>query len=133
MRSIPTAFLLAALAASAEAQPTAVGSVATQSVTVELSSFRFTPATITLHHGQPWRLHLVNRSHGQHNFAAPEFFNASTLAPEDRGKVVGGRISLADEQAVDVVVTPNAPGAYPLRCTHFMHTAFGMTGRIVVD
>ena len=30
-------------------------------------------------------------------------------------------------------ITPNKPGTYDLDCTHFVHSALGMTGKIVVQ
>ena len=46
-------------------------------------------------------------------------FSASTIAPEDKSG--GGRL------------TPNRAGTYPLTCSHFLHTTFGMKGTIVVQ
>jgi len=74
-------------------------------------------------------LHLVNSSRGGHNFAAPEFFSAASGVS---GPVSGGKVELRGHQTVDVRVTP-ARGHYRLRCTHTMHTAFGMSGEIVVE
>ena len=98
-------------------------------VEVRLSNFAFTPRTIRLRAGQPVTLHLVNTSRGGHNFAAPEFFAAASgvSGPVQRGKVELGR-----GQSVDVRLTP-ARGHYRLRCTHTMHTAFGMSGEIEVE
>jgi uncharacterized cupredoxin-like copper-binding protein len=103
-----------------------------QVISVELSSFRFTPAEIALRQGQPYRLHLVNASGGGHDFAAPEFFAASTIAPHDRGLVVAGKVKLAGKQSVDLVLTPEKAGTYALRCTHFLHSSMGMNGQISV-
>ena len=104
-----------------------------QVVSVELSSFRFAPAEIALRHGQAYRLHLVNASSGGHDFAAPEFFAASSVAAGDRGLVVDGKVKLAGKQTVDVVLTPEKAGTYALRCTHFLHSGLGMSGRITVQ
>ena len=108
-------------------------SPAEQTVTVVLSSFKFTPVTLTLQHGRAYRLHLSNMSSGGHNFAAKEFFAASTIAPEDRGKIANGKVDLAGGGSVDIRLVPNATGTYRLRCSHFMHSGFGMTGTIVVQ
>ena len=51
-----------------------------RTVEVQLSSFDFTPSTINLHAGQAVTLHLVNSGNGGHNFSAPEFFAAATVA-----------------------------------------------------
>ena len=116
---LPIAFVMA----PAAAQPAA------QTVEVTLSNFDFTPSTIHLHAGQPVVLHLVNSAHGGHNFAAPEFFAAASGVS---GPVTDGKVEVHGNQSVDVHVTP-ARGHYHLRCTHTMHTAFGMSGEIEVE
>jgi plastocyanin len=121
MRAYVFAFLLALpVAASAQAPAT---------VEVQLSSFDFTPSNIHLRAGQPVVLHLVNTGNGGHNFAAPEFFAAAAGVS---GPVAGGAVEVRGHQSVDVTLTP-ARGSYHLRCTHTMHTAFGMRGEIVVE
>lgn len=103
-------------------------------IEVALANFKFLPATITLHHGQRYVLHLANQASGGHDFAAPEFFAAATVSPEDSGKIAKGRVALGAGESVDLHLTaPTSPGRYILRCTHFMHAAFGMKGSIVVD
>lgn len=118
------AFLsLLALPAVTAAQPPA------RTVEVSLSNFDFAPSTIRLRAGEPVVLHLVNTAHGGHNFAAPEFFAAASAVS---GPVNRGKIELHGNETVDVRVTP-ARGHYHLRCTHTMHTAFGMSGEIEVE
>lgn len=104
-----------------------------QIVSVELSSFKFSPSDLRLHHGQSYRLHLVNTSGGGHDFSAPEFFAASSISAGDRGSVVDGKVKLAGKQTVDITLTPGKAGIYALRCSHFLHSGMGMNGRIVVD
>ena len=74
-------------------------------------------------------LHLVNSGGGGHNFAAPEFFAA---AEGVAGPVERGRVEVAGHRSVDIRLTP-ARGSYRLRCTHMLHTSFGMTGQILVE
>lgn len=100
-----------------------------RSVEVSLSNFDFTPNTIHLRAGEPVVLHLVNSGRGGHNFAAPEFFAAASGVS---GPVTSGKVEVGGHRAVDVRVTP-ARGHYRLRCTHTMHTAFGMSGEIDVE
>ena len=102
---------------------------APQRIEVQLSSFDFTPSTIRLSAGRPVVLHLVNSGGGGHNFAAPEFFAA---AQGVEGPVERGRVEVPGRQSVDIRLTP-ARGTYRLRCTHTLHTSFGMTGEIVVE
>jgi plastocyanin len=127
------AALAIALASQAPAEMLAAQAALPQVVAVELSSFRFAPAELKLRHGQAYRLHLVNTSGGGHDFAAPEFFAASSIAVPDRALVVDGKVKLAGKQSVDIVLTPGKAGTYPLRCTHFLHSSMGMSGRIIVE
>ncbi len=122
------ALLLAAGPGVGLAQPTEP-----HSLTVELSSFKFTPAVMTLRKGEPYHIRFVNTSGGGHDFVAKEFFAASTLSPEDAAKVHGGEIELSGGEAVEITATPNAAGTYKSHCSHFMHSSFGMKGRIVVQ
>lgn len=99
-------------------------------VDVALSSFKFTPATITLDHGKTYLLHFTNTSDGKHNFTAKRFFAAAKSAG---GKLpANGSVALAGGQSADVEIVAPAPGRYEITCTHFMHSTFGMKGEIVV-
>lgn len=93
-------------------------------VEIVLANFSFTPSALHLKAGQPVTLHFVNQGSGGHNFSAPEFFHAAGVVP-------GGKIDLKKGESRDVALTPRA-GHYDVRCTHFLHTSFGMTGTIDV-
>jgi uncharacterized cupredoxin-like copper-binding protein len=86
---------------------------------------------VHLPQGQPVVLHLVNTGRGGHNFAAPEFFAAATIDPEDAGKIVHGADEVPGHGAVDDHLVGVA-GHYALRCTHPLHSSFGMHGEIDV-
>ncbi|MEQ1687938.1 MAG: cupredoxin domain-containing protein [Sphingopyxis sp.] len=122
------ALLSLGLTASATAQQTSDEAT----VTITLTSFAFTPEVTTLEHGQRYVLHLTNTSGGGHNFAAPEFFAAATIAPADRAKINRGRVEVEGHESVNIHFTAPAAGNYALHCTHFLHTSFGMRGSIVV-
>ena len=122
MRALLPALLLA-LPAAALAQPQA------RTVEVQLSSFEFAPNEIRLRAGEPIVLHLVNGGRGGHNFSAPQFFAAASGVS---GPVRGGAVEVGSHASADVRLTP-ARGHYRLRCTHTLHTAFGMTGTITVE
>jgi uncharacterized cupredoxin-like copper-binding protein len=121
MRALLFAVLLS-LPALAAGQPPRI-------VEVRLSSFDFTPNEIRLRAGEPIVLHLVNPGRGGHNFAAPQFFAAASGVS---GPVADGAVEVGSHASADVRLTP-ARGRYRLRCTHTLHTAFGMTGEIVVE
>ncbi len=125
MRSmiIPLAALMATPAAAAN-----------EAVTVTLTNFHFTPMALKFHHGQAYTLHIVNASGSGHSFAAPEFLAASTMTAAERAKAPGGKIELSGGESADLHLTaPARPGSYKLKCSHFLHASFGMTGEITVD
>jgi len=101
-------------------------------VTVRLSSFDFSPATIRLRAGQPVVLRLVNSGKGGHNFAAPAFFAAARIDPQSAPLVRRGAVEVGSRRSVEVGLVPSA-GRYRLRCTHLLHSTFGMSGEIVVE
>ena len=98
-------------------------------VEVDLSNFAFGPKTIQLQGGVPIVLKLVNTASGGHNFSAPQLFAAARGVS---GPVRRGAVEVPGHQSVDIRLTP-ARGSYRLRCTHTLHTAFGMTGTITVE
>jgi uncharacterized cupredoxin-like copper-binding protein len=100
-------------------------------VPIELSSFKFTPKTITLHHGQHYVLHFSNTSGGGHDFVARSFFAAARL--DTPQSVKDGKVALDGGESADIGLTAPQPGRYEAHCSHFMHATFGMTGTIVVD
>lgn len=100
-------------------------------VSVTLSNFKFDPATVQLRAGAPTILHLVNSASGGHSFSAPQFFAAARVTPASQALVKNGTVDVPKHSAVDVELTP-AAGQYPLKCSHMLHSTFGMKGSIVV-
>lgn len=123
------ALLLLPLVLAVSGAVTGQAAAGVRTVEVQLSSFDFAPQTIRLKAGEPVVLHLVNTGRGGHNFAAPQFFAAATGVS---GPVERGRVEVKGHQSADVRLTP-ARGTYKLRCTHTLHSAFGMKGSIVVE
>lgn len=99
---------------------------------IMLSNFKFEPSSIRLKAGQPVRLHLVNRSPGEHDFAAKEFFAAAKIRPRDAAAVAQGRVAVEQNATRDVTLVP-AAGRYRFRCSNILHRLLGMSGEIVVD
>ncbi|WP_019833520.1 cupredoxin domain-containing protein [Sphingomonas sp. PR090111-T3T-6A] len=126
----PALLAVALLAPMSNAQPPEW--TGAQTVSVELSNFKFTPATLTLQHGVVYRLRLSNTSSGGHDFVAKEFFAGASIAPEDRAKIRNGGIDVDGKETVEVRLVAGQPGTYKSHCSHFMHSSFGMTGTIVV-
>ncbi|PTQ11594.1 copper-binding protein [Sphingomonas oleivorans] len=102
-------------------------------IEIDLSNFKYTPETIRLRQGQPYLFHFANRSSGGHNFTAKAFFAAATVAPEDSKLILNGKIELDGGKTADIRLIAPGPGSYEVHCSHFMHSALGMTGRIVVE
>lgn len=98
-------------------------------IEVRLTNFDFSPSAIRLAAGRPVVLHLVNEGGGGHNFSAPQFFAA---AADVSGPVRRGAVEVPGHRSVDIRLTP-ARGTYRLRCTHTLHSAFGMNGQITVE
>jgi len=132
MRFSPRSILLLACLLPCAAWAQAPDWSHARSIGVELSSFRFTPATLELEQGVPYRLHLTNRASGGHDFSAPALFAASIVAPQDSARIQDGRIELDGRDSADIRFVPTRPGRYAIRCTHFMHGMFGMTGTVTV-
>src|SRR2546430_184874 len=103
-----------------------------QPMHISLTSYAFTPATISLKAGTTYRLHLTNESRKSHDFSAAEFFAASTVAPDDRAKIEDdSEVEVGAGKSADITLTPNRAGTYPLSCSHFLHAMLGMKGTIV--
>jgi uncharacterized cupredoxin-like copper-binding protein len=139
MRILPPLALTIALAGCATSRTiaprveSAAGAFAAAApVEIGLENFNFTPASIHLRAGRPYRLELHNAAGGGHDFSAPEFFAAARVAPGDAAKVAHGEVELTAGKSVTVHVIP-AAGRYKLVCTHLGHALLGMRGEIVVD
>lgn len=135
LKSAVSTFLLTfCLSGAAVAQPAAsVDWQKAQVVEVVMTNYAFTPKSLRLRRGVPYRLHFVNSGSSGHDFTSPEFFSAVLVAPDDRAKVDGDEIEVAEGQAVDVKILPERSGAYRFHCSHFLHAMFGMTGEVAVE
>lgn len=120
------------LAALALAAATPAMAQVPQTVEVHLVSFKFTPATINLVHGQSYVLKLVNDSGSGHSFGAKDFFTAATVAAPDRALIDKGAVEVPGGETRLLRFTAPAAGSYRLKCTHTLHGAMGMRGQIVV-
>ncbi|MCL6684300.1 plastocyanin/azurin family copper-binding protein [Sphingomonas alba] len=100
-------------------------------VQVTMTSFNFNPATVQLRAGIPTVLQLRNDAGGAHNFSAPAFFAAAHIDPASSALIHDGHVEVKGHAQVDITLTP-AAGQYPLKCTHPLHSSFGMKGSITV-
>ena len=121
--------LAAALLVLASASPAAA--LPTQA-TVQMSNFHFAPASLVLQANAPVILHLRNLGAGGHSFDAPAFFAAARLDPASAALVRDGKVEVPGHATVNLSLTP-AAGRYPLKCSHILHSTFGMKGTITVN
>lgn len=127
MRGLGVLLMGLALTGPSVASPQA----ATPVVEVRLSSYEFTPETVRLRVGQEQILRLVG-ARGSHNFSAPGLFAASRIDARSTGRVRHGTVEVREEDVIDIRLTPVTAGTYPIRCTHLLHTAYGMKGEAIV-
>jgi uncharacterized cupredoxin-like copper-binding protein len=106
---------------------------AAQTVQVVMTNFAFTPKSPQFRSNTPYHLRLVNNSVHDHSFDASDFFAAVAIAPEDRFKIVAGKVEVEGGQAVDIRIIPVKPGTYEFHCSHFLHSTFGMTGEALIQ
>jgi plastocyanin len=102
-------------------------------ISITLSTYAFTPSALTLKAGTTYHMLFINSGSKDHNFSAPQFFAAVAVAPEDQAKIEKGQVALEGGQSLDITLTPDHPGTFPVECTHFMHKMMGMHGSIVVQ
>ncbi|HEY2886835.1 MAG TPA: cupredoxin domain-containing protein [Rhizomicrobium sp.] len=110
----------------------AMGETSAQTLAVDMSNYSFTPNTLQLHANTAYRLELRNTSHSGHSFSARQLFAIANVATGDRAKIENGEVEVDGGQTVDVIFAIPTPGIYKFHCTHFLHSAFGMTGEAVV-
>ena len=102
-----------------------------ETVTVRMAEYCFVPAQLSLRHGQPYRLVLVNEGREHHEFTAPEFFRKAEIG--DRSVLVAGakEVALQPGETKTLRLVAPVPGRYPLTCAD--HDTFGMDGAIIVE
>jgi len=128
---IVSAVLISVLLAACAGPADVPRGTTASAVTVVLSEYRFTPSDLTFKRGTPYRLHLENRGRELHEFTAPDFFKAATVA-NPRVLVQDGReVVLQPGEQKDVELVPERAGRYDLRCAD--HDWAGMIGEITIE
>ncbi len=102
-----------------------------ETVEVVLANFKFAPAELHLTPGRPYLLKFTNSAGGGHDFTAPDFFAAAQIYPDDAARISDGQVELEGGESSTIRLVPNK-GEYKIVCTHFGHSALGMTGKIIV-
>jgi plastocyanin len=126
-----TAVLMIASAGWLVALGAAPRAASPETIVVRLSNFAITPETLHLPSGRMVLLRIVNDSSGGHDLSAPALFSAGTFP--GGAAPAGGKIEVASRQSRDVLFVPGVAGNYRVECTHFLHSLFGMSGKVVVD
>lgn len=97
--------------------------------TIELYTYGFRPAPITLSAGHEVTLKFVNTSTKGHDFTAPEFFKSSRIVAGTVDE--DGKVDLHGSETKSVTLIP-AAGTYNAHCGRFLHSSFGMHTTVVV-
>lgn len=111
-----------------------------RTVTVELNEYRYTPQTLRLKAGTPYKLELVNRGRTKHYFTAPEFFRAiatrkvqSNHDGEIKAPYFTALEMMANGGQLDLYFVPVRKGSYQVNCTLPGHTDQGMVGTLIIE
>jgi len=108
-----------------------------ESVTVTLSEFAFSPATLTFRAGAPYRLILENAGGQTHFFVSRAFFKSIAARELRSGEEAVSaprleKIALAPGATKELSFVATETGTFDLVCTAFLHELFGMTGSVQV-
>lgn len=129
IRGVVIALLFASIWQSAAiAQPAGAETVA-----VTLTNFSFTPSTLRFRTGQHYLLRLTNQGSGGHNFTGPAFFAAVTIDAASQNLVTKGKVEVRKGETVEIGFTPVTRGDYQIKCSHFLHSGFGMVGTAAIE
>mgnify|MGYP003577526938 CR=1 FL=1 len=121
--------VLGLTAAAAQQSPPADSTV----IDVTLADFSFTPSSLQFQHGQHYQLQLHNKGSGGHNFAGKDFFAAVTVDAADQNLIRKGAVEVKKGATAAIGFTAVKPGTYRIKCTHFLHSGFGMKGSAVIN
>ncbi|MCU7944695.1 MAG: hypothetical protein KZQ87_18660 [Candidatus Thiodiazotropha sp. (ex Cardiolucina cf. quadrata)] len=111
-----------------------------RTVTVELSEYRYTPDSLRLKTGIPYKMELLNRGRVKHYFTAPEFFRAIAtrkVQSNRDGEIKAPYFTVLEMMSnggqLDLYFVPVRKGVYEVSCTIPGHTEQGMLGRLIVE
>jgi len=126
---------------SSPAQTAIIGSTdwsKSETITVDLADYSFTPSKLTFQHGQPYQLHIVNKSTHSHTFSSDTFFKAIAVQKMLKNGASSSTADLDEDidfapgEVIDLYFVADKPGNYDLYCGKFMHEMLGMDGQIAV-
>ncbi|MBX9635685.1 MAG: cupredoxin domain-containing protein [Magnetospirillum sp.] len=109
-----------------------------QSVEVVIAEHSYTPETITLQAGKPYKIVLKNTGTKPHYFTAPDFFKgiatrkAQTKEAEFKAPYFNA-IEINENGVAELFFVPATKGSFDVYCTIEDHREKGMEGKIVVE
>ncbi len=106
-------------------------------VVVEMDEYSFSPSTLELTTGQPYRIQIKNIGDLKHYLTAEEFYRTAAFrkAQDSSGELKAAyfkAVELFPGEQIDLYLIPTAAGTYESVCTIAGHEDAGMTGSIVV-
>ena len=110
-----------------------------ETVTVTMSDFAYTPASLVFREGIPTRLVIENQGSQKHYFTAEDFFRAIAarkVQSNTDGEIKAPyftAIEVYPGRSLDLYFVPVTRGAYPLHCTIPGHSELGMRGEIRIE
>ncbi len=108
-----------------------------ETVTVKMSEFAFTPSTLTLKKGTPYKLQIKNDGKRKHYFVSEGFFKAiaTRKVQSTDGEIKApyfNAIEVFPDRSIDLYFIPVKKGDYRLKCTIKGHSELGMVGNIII-
>jgi uncharacterized cupredoxin-like copper-binding protein len=129
------ALLVVILAAIALGQPSPAAVASVPPIVVEMSEFRFRPATIPLRAGQPALIRFVNRGQIAHQIQADTLHHLPVTIVDAHSRIEAPGLEILRLQpsaTATLLFLPRVPGRIPFACTIEGHQEAGMTGAFVV-
>lgn len=110
-----------------------------QTINISLTEYAFSPSSLVLKKGIPYKLEIMNRGTEKHYFVSEGFFKA--IATRKLQSNVDGEIKAPYFSAIEVFAgrsldlyfIPVRKGNYRLQCTIEGHAERGMTGQISIE
>ena len=113
-------FILSACA-GLQQQVTAGSVEGEKTITMEASSFKFTPNNIKANQGDEITINITNISDAGHDFTIKD----------PQGQIIK-RMDLPSKQSVKITIKLSEAGEYDFYCDKPFHSSFGMKGQIEV-
>jgi uncharacterized cupredoxin-like copper-binding protein len=115
----------------------ATSSQNTRQVTVQVSEFKFEPATIEVSVGQPVKLTMQNKGSIEHDWAIMKIPMMGMKESGEVGHAMGAtkpdlHVSAMMGKSAELEFTPTQVGTYQIVCTVAGHKGAGMVGTLIV-